>query len=454
MTDNGENHGENQNGQMNDDYQIPDDLLLVSMETENVMRIQVAAIHPTPDLTKIGGKNAAGKSTLIDSVSRTLCGGSAVPAEPLRRGEQKGFDRTRIESRSDPAFGLIAERQYTKNGYKLVVMFDGDAEPRKAPQGILTALYNANAGQPDDFLDLKPSEKKAMLQKLVGIDFSESDAARNKAYNERKFINREIKTLEGKVEALPRYPEVKEAVDTSALMASLKEAEQKNRAAEAAEREIETLTAQSKQYDAELERLRTRANEIKAAKETIQTKMAEAADKAVEPVDTQAITDQLINAQELNDKVDANVRRRETETELRTKNAESVKLTLAIEKIDEDKARQLAEAKFPVAGLGFSDEGILLNDLPFEQASEKERMVAAGIICLAQQPKLKALRFQRGSLLDSEGEAFWRQFAKDRKCQIFFEVVANKDKSGKYQPADCAVIIEEGLVVERNSDGE
>lgn len=435
-----------------EDYRIPDDLLLVSMETENVMRIQVAAIHPTPDLTKIGGKNAAGKSTLIDSVSRTLCGGSAVPAEPLRRGERKGFDRTRIGSRSDPAFGLVAERQYTKKGDKLVVMFDGDVEPRKAPQGILTALYNANAGQPDDFLDLKAPEKKAVLQKLVGIDFAELDAAKDKAYNERTFINREIKTLEGKVDALPCFPEAKEAVDPSALMASLRETEQRNRAADAAEREMDSLSAQIEQYAAELERLRARAAEVKAAQETIRGQMVIVANKAIEPVDTQAIADQITNIQELNKKVEANTRRRESETELRTKNGDSLKLTLAIEKIDEEKTRQLANAKFPIAGLSFSDDGILLNDLPFEQASEKEQMVTAGAICLAQQPKLKALRFKRGSLLDSESESFWRQFAKDNQCQIFFEVVASRDQSGKYQPTDCAVIIEEGLVVEREKN--
>lgn len=447
-------NGESQNGTKTGDYQIPDDLLLVSMEVENVMRIQAAAIHPTPDLTKIGGKNANGKSTLIDSVSRTLCGGSAVPAEALRRGQRKGFDRTRIESRSDPAFGLIAERQYRKGSDKLVVMFDGDTEPRKAPQGILSALYNANAGQPDDFLDLKPADMRAMLQKLVGIDFTTLDADRAKAYSERTFVNREAKALEGKVDALPRYPEAKEAVDTSALQAELTTANTTNAAAEAAEREIETLFAQSSQYDDELERLRARAVEIKTAKATIQTQMTEAAGKAVEPVDAQAIIDRLINAQELNDKVEANVRRREAETEMRNKTAEALKLTLAIENIDAEKAKQLAEAKFPVPGLGFSDDGVLLNDLPFEQASEKEQLVAAAAICLAQQPKLKALRFQRGSLLDSENEAALRQFAKDNQCQIFFEVVASKDKQGKYQPSDCAVIIEDGLITERNESGE
>lgn len=413
------------------------------------MRIQAAAIHPSPDLTKVGGKNANGKSTLIDSVSRTLCGGRAVPAEPLRRGQRKGFDRTRIESRTVSDFGLVAERQYTKNSDKLVVMFDGDTEPRKAPQEILNGLYNANAGQPDDFLDLKAPERKAMLQKLVGIDFSQLDAAREKAYNERKFINREVKSLEGKVDTLLRYPEVKEAVDTSALMAQLKTAEEANKQVDANERESELIVTQVDQYEAEIEALRKRAIELKGKQAALRERVAELASSEVERVDTQAITDQLINAQELNDKVDANKRRREAETELRTKTGDALKLTLEIEKIDEEKAQLLANAKFPVPGLGFSDDGVLLNGLPFEQASEKEQLVTSAAVCLAQQPKLKALRFQRGSLLDAENEAALRQFAKENQCQIFFEVVANKAKDGKYEPRDCAVIIEDGMVVER-----
>lgn len=433
MTDN----GENQNGQTRDDYQIPDDLLVVQLEVENVKRINAAAISPTDEMTKVGGFNENGKSTLLDSLEYTLCGGRALPVEPLRRGTKKGFSRVRIESRSTD-FGLLAERQYTKKSDKLVVMLDGQDQPITAPQRMLDALYDANAAQPDDFLSLKPKDQLALLQELVGVSFDDLDSQRESLYKERTGVNGAAKLLEGQVAAMPKFDEVKEPVDTSALQAELKAAEQVNRQAEAAEHEIETLSAQSQQYDAELERLRARANEIKAAKEEIQTKMAEAASKAVEPVDTQTITDKLINAQELNDKVDANVRRREAEKQFRAKNAESMKLTLAIEKIVEEKEKRLAEAKFPVEGLSFGDEGVLLHGLPLEQASQEQQVITAAAIALAKRPKLRVILMRRGSLLDVQHQASLRAWAKKNKCQVILEVVG-KD-------ADCNVIIEDGYV--------
>lgn len=429
----------------NGHFEIPDDLRIIQLSVENVKRIEAAAISPTDEITKIGGWNENGKSSLIDSIEYTLCGGRALPVEPLRRGARKGFSRVQIGSAST-GIGLVAERHYTKKGDKLVVMLDGEDQPVTAPQKLLDTLYNANAAQPDDFLSLKAKDKLAVLQKLLGISFDDLDEKYAEIYAERTGVNQEVKLLEGQIEAMPQYPEAKEAKDTSTLMAELRHAEEKNRTSESAQREIETLTAQSEQYDQEIARLRTRAAEIKTTQGQIRERMTVLAGEAVELIDTQKITDSLINAQELNDKVEANQRRRELQTQMRKKNAETDRLTFAIEALGEERADRIASAKFPVAGLSFSDDGVLLNGLPLEQASQEQQVIVAAGIALAQQPALKAILMRRGSLLDPKHQAVLREWAKENKVQVFLEVVG-KD-------TDCNVIIENGLVEKGSTNGD
>lgn len=404
---------------------------------ENVKRIEAAAISPTDEVTKIGGWNENGKSSLIDSIEYTLCGGRALPVEPLRRGARKGFSRVQIGSASTGR-GLVAERQYTKKGDRLVVMLDGEDQPITAPQKLLDQLYNSNAAQPDDFLGLKGKDQREVLQKLVGVTFDDLETKYAELYRERTGLNRESKLLEGQIEGMTHYPEAKEAVDTTALLAELKIAEEANKQADVNEREAEVIAAQVEQYAAEIESLRKRAIELKGKQATLQERSSELASAGIERTDTQAITDQLINAQELNDKVEANQRRRKLQTEFRGKNADADKITLAIEQIAEEKADRLANAKFPIPGLSFSDDGVLFNELPLEQASQEQQVIVAASIALAQQPALRAILMRRGSLLDPKHQAILREWAKENKCQVFLEVVG-KD-------ADCHVVIENGFV--------
>jgi len=435
----------------NSEIEIPDDLRIVQLEGENVKRLYAAAISPTDELTKIGGWNENGKSSLIDCVSYTLCGGRALPVEPLRRGAKKGRSALKIESRESD-FGLTAERRFTKKGDTLVIKFDGQDEPVKSPQELANRFYNASAAQPDDFLLKGSKEQVEILRKTVGIDFTDLDAQASALYEERKGVNREIKLLEGQVAGAEYYDDV-QAVDVASIQQQLKAAAEHNESVESHKRDserramqIDNLTEQASQCDAEIELLRKRAVELKEKAATLWAQAAELASaemtKAPEPIDTSELLTQLSEAEETNRKVTANERKRELEKELRAKNSESTKLTLALERIDETKSEQLAKARFPVPGLSFSDDGVLLNGIPFEQASQEQQVITAAAIALAQQPKLKAILMRRGSLLDPQHQAALRQWAKDNKCQVFLEVVG-KD-------ADCEFIIENGMVAEKD----
>lgn len=420
---------------------------IIHLEVENFKRARAIEITPNGETVILGGENEQGKTSILDALACVIGGGKQVPDVPIHRGQKKARVKAVIgrEPYTIDTADFIAERRFTKGGPKNgTLTITGKNAPQGAPQDFLDQLFGDLSFDPLAFAEGKTAADRARrfqtLRDIVGIDFRELDAQRAQAYEERKFINQEVKRLEGKVENLDHFPKApKQRVDTSALMVELKEAETRNKQSEAAEREIERLTAEIRAGDGELVRLRARAEEIKTSQAQIRERMVTAASNAIETVDTQPITDSLVNAQELNDQVDANARRRESETELRNKNAEAMKLTLAIEEIDAEKERQLAEAKFPVEGLGFDDGGVLFNGLPFEQASEEQTIMVSAAIGLALNPQFRTLLVRKAALLDAKHRAALVKWGNDNNCQQLIEIVG---KSG------ATVVIEDGLVAE------
>ena len=112
--------------------------------------------------------------------------------------------------------------------------------------------------------------------------------------------------------------------------------------------------------------------------------------------------------------------------------------TKTISEIDERKRAELAAAEFPVAGLGFDDDGVLLNDLPFSQASSAEKLRVSVAMGLAMNPRLRVLLIRDGSLLDEESLGIIQEMAEKSDAQIWIERVG--------EGAECQVIIEDGSI--------
>lgn len=436
MSDNGANL--NQNGGMK----------VIHLEVENFKRVQAIDLTSNGQTEVLAGENEQGKSSILDALACVIGGGKLVPDVPIRKGQKKARVKAVIgrEPYTIETADFTVERKFEKSGPKNgTLTITGKNAPSDKPQDFLDRLFGSLSFDPLAFANGQTATDRSRrfqtLRDIIGIDFRELDQERAQIYEQRKFLNQEVKQLEGKVENLDHFPEApKERVDTSSLIAELKTAEQVNKAAETAEREIETLSTRDESLKAELARLRIRAEEIKTERATLQEQMTEAANKAVEPVDTQPITDQLTNAQELNDKVDANARKREMETELRQKFGDAQKLTLAIEEIDEKKAQQMTEAKFPVEGLGFDDGGVLFNGLPFEQASEEQQIIVSAAIGLALHPTLRTLLVRKAALLDKKHRAALIQWGQDNDVQQYIEIVGTEGGT---------VVIQDGLIAER-----
>jgi len=119
------------------------------------------------------------------------------------------------------------------------------------------------------------------------------------------------------------------------------------------------------------------------------------------------------------------------------------RMTDRIKEIDEEKGEALAEAPWPVEGMELLEDGLLLNGLPFEQASTSQRIMASVKVGMALNPTLRLLVCEHGSDLDLETLEALEKVAKENDFQLIVEIVTRT----KEDMDRCAVVIHDGAVV-------
>ena len=414
---------------------------IIQLEAQNVKRLKAVEIRPDGNLVVIGGKNGAGKSSVLDSISYALAGKSAQPSQPVRKGEKKATVVCELDD-------LIIKRTITASGGGTLTVENKEGAIFKSPQAILDALVGKLTFDPLEFTNMDSREQVETLKGLVGLDFGTLDDERQRLYDERTLVNNEGKSLRSRIEAMPVSPEAPEReVSVSELMAELQKREETNK--DNAEQrnalreiilEVDTLKADITALEAQINILLGRKDSMKKEIETkIETvESAKPRIEALQDADVYEIRDQIANAETVNRQVRANIERKVLSTKLKSKQAESEDLTDRLHHIDESKAQQLSEAKFPVDGLSFSISEILYNDIPFSQASSAEQLRVSVAMGLAMNPKLKILLIRDGSLLDEDNLKLMGEMAQEADAQIWLERVG--------QGQEVSVIIEDGEV--------
>ncbi len=405
-------------------------LKIIQLTAENIKRLQAVTITPEGNLEVIGGDNAQGKTSLLDSIEMALNGGKSIPPNPIRKGQKKARDVVDLGE-------LKVERRFTNKGSVLEVKSNGVIQ--SSPQRILDELIGKLTFDPLAFVNMKPADQLQTLKDLVGVDFNDLDTKRQSLYSERAEVNRDVKQLEGQLEGIPEHEDLPDApIVVSDLVDELGTIEQHNRDAIEQASTVESYNAEISSIDKELERLRVRAIEIKAEKERLITKR-----DAITPsqlIDTADLKDKIASAETINQKLRDAEERVRVQKALTAKHGESTKLTLAIEGIDNEKESRLSKVKFPIAGLSFGENGVLMNGLPLEQASSAEALKVSVAMGFALSPRLKVSLIRDGSLLDDSSLRTVAEIAKEHDGQVWIERVS--------KGSECSVIIEDGMVAE------
>lgn len=414
---------------------------IVELTAENVKRLTAVNIKPDGSMVVVGGDHGAGKSSLLDSIMYALAGKKHIPAQPLRRGAKRGRIRMDIGD-------LIIERTFEEGGKSDVVITSKDGYEAPTPQAILDDMCGALAFDPEEFVRLKPDAQAAMLRELVGIDFSDLDQERAEKYAERTTINRSVKQLEGELKGLAFYGDAPEAeVSVSALATELGRIQRANNANESQRTQLTTANMAISRERSALDGMREEIARMQAKVDGRAADLAKAEKSRDELAATVAkLTDEdeapikakLGTAETTNAHVRANSKRQEVQAKLDSRKEESQELTDRIEAIDQEKADALAKAKFPLPGLGFDDNGVTFDGLPFEQANTGTQIEVSARMGFAMHKDLRVMLIRNGSLLLPEKLAVLGKIAEEYDGQVWIERVG--------EGQECSVIISDGHV--------
>lgn len=410
-------------------------LRVVKLSAENYKRL--SAVEITPDLdaatVTIAGRNAQGKSSVLDAIwaalSNTAAARGTTTTRPIRDGEKTA--RVTVDLGD-----IIVTRKWEGDKNTLIVeSADGARFP--SPQKMLDDLIGRLSFDPLAFASLPAKAQQAELLNLVELPFNpvELAAKRKGLFDQRADIGREGKQLKGQLDGYPLpaadLPETELSV--SQLVSELRAAQGQEQARVDAERGAERAARVIAEAE---ETLKIARRDLEVAQERL-TGLPEMRDLAAS---LSAIETQIDNAESINNSVRTEAERKRIEEKSNAKRLEYKSLTSQLEQLDKSKSDALSNAKFPVDGLGFDDDGVTYNGVPFAQASSAERLRVSVAMAMALNPKIRVIRIADGSLLDSENLAVIEAMAAEQGFQVWIEVV---DETGA-----IGVVIEDGAVKE------
>jgi hypothetical protein len=401
-------------------------LRVLALTAENYKRLTAVEIRPDGDVVLIGGRNAQGKTSVLDAIYAVLKGGAAAreTVQPIRNGQDTAVARLEIGDEHGTVV-YVATRRWTKDDAGTLTVESSDHARFSSPQKLIDGMLGAITLDPLAFTRMDGKKQLGTLLDALGdslgFDPVQLDAERKGVYERRTDVGRDVKRLEGQ---LAGYPAPDASVPETELSAADLIAEVDDIARET--RAIDQSIEAARQARADRERAQDalaaaqRAAEAATERERNLIAQARALPARRDPA---PVLDRLSQIDELNAKVRAQRDRAAVAAELSDRRQEQAQHTLKLEEIDKRKADGIAAAKLPVPGLGFDSDGVTLNGIPFSQASTAEQIRVSTALAMAGTPEIRVMRIDGGESLDSESLAIIEALAAEHQYQVWISRV-------------------------------
>lgn len=384
---------------------------ITRFEAENFKRLKAVDITPDENTVVIAGRNAQGKTSVLDGIWAALAGksGSKELVRPIRDGESKARVVVELDD-------LVVERKWTPSGSTVTVSPKGGNARLNSPQAVLDKLIGSLSFDPLAFAEAEPKKQVETLIDLIGREsFDALSQERKEAYEQRTIVNRDVKRAQAEFDSRADAREV-EPVDVGALV-------EEDRIAHRRRELTRQWTGLQEQIHDLIERQRSIEAEGRALPETR---------------DVEVLRTLLDNAQAANQQAQRWIDRQAAESALEEAKETSEHCTALIQELDEKKAALIANADLPVPGLAFDEDGVTYNGVPFIQSSAAERLKVSVGMAMGLNPELRVICIRDASLLDSDSKNALVALAKEHDYQIWYEVVGDGGQVG--------VVIEDGQV--------
>lgn len=401
-------------------------LQVLNLQAENYKRLKAVNITPQGNVVFIGGRNAQGKTSVLDALWAALAGGEASRAtqQPIRDGQDTAVVRLDLGE-------YVVTRRWTKDDSGTLTVESADGAKYSSPQKLLDEVVGTRAFDPLAFTRMSAKEQVAALVATVALPFDPDvlERERKGVFDRRTDITRKVKELEGQLAGLPSTNPTLPAVEQSLqdLIAERESARQANDA-------YERATAAEARLAAEMADLEARLQKAQSDLALVQ----QAGLQLAQPVDLTEFDGRLSSIEATNARIRQQQHRSAVAAELSDRKGDVAAHTIALSTIEKTKADALAAVAFPVAGLSFDASGVLFNGIPFSQASAAEQLRVSVALAMAANPSLRVLRILDGSLLDSQSMELIAELAAENDYQVWVEIV---DETGA-----VGFVIEDGEV--------
>jgi len=407
---------------------------IISAIIENYKCIHRVEIMPSGNITVISGNNASGKSSAIEAIVSTLAGKNKETTVPVRKGENGAIIELDLGD-----FKVV--RHIGSDGRDELSVFDKNGFVSKKPRHRLDELVDKRKFNVMTFITGTSKEQRALLLDLAGISFGEIDAKKSDIYNERTLVGRERDSLKGQLDGLSEISDAPvKLVDTQAIINEIKSNNDYNSGAKSAQMTVDSYNSRIGVLDMDIRQLEDKLRATKFELDSLKTKRDDIEKKVIDfqVKDNISLENQLKGAEETNNKFRQAQKRKEVLNLFTSKNEEYESKTEEYESTEKEKIEMLKNAKFPIAGLSVTDDGVIYNNLPLEQESHSNRIKVALSIAMAMPSELRTVIIDDGEVLDDDNMKVIDDWAIKNEYQV---IIARRS-----DPADNVITIKEGKI--------
>ena len=407
-----------------------------TFELENVKRIKAVAVEPTASgLTVIGGKNNQGKTSVLDAIAWALGGDRFRPSGAAREGAL-----TPPHLKVTLSNGVVVERRGKNSDLKVI-----DPSGRLGGQALLNSFIEAFALDLPRFMNAPAKEKADTLLQIIGVGdklflLEKEEAA---LYNERTVVGRTADTKAKYAASLTYYDDVPTSpVSATELIRQqqdilLRNAENRRKRdlLEANKQKFAALTEQVEQLKARLQAMIDEQKILIADIEEGQKEVAALVDES-----TAALEANIADIEEINRKVNENMRVAAAEDEAEHYKAEYNKLTVRIEDVRKQKYDLLNNAPLPLPGLSVENGELTFNGHKWDALSGSEQLRVATAIVRKLNPECGFVLLDKLEQMDTDTLKEFGAWLEREDLQAIATRVSTGD--------ECSIIIEDGYATE------
>jgi len=421
---------------------------ITSFEAENVKRIKAVQFTPSEDgLTIIGGKNANGKTSVLDGIVYALGGEKNRPKNFNREGSAVP-GKIKIELSN----GIIVERSGKNASLKVT-----DPSGRKGGQKLLNEFIEPLALNLPKFMNASDKEKGETLLQIIGVgeELAELDKKENFIYSERTLVGRDADKKAKLAEALEYYPDApEELVSASDLIKQQQEILARNGENQRKRDRVKEITFEKHRIFDEAQRLENQIAELTARLEERKKAYEKVSDDEeiamkdaaqLEDENTAEIEESIANIEEINRRVRANLTKANAVDEAEQLRNEYDKMTGELEAVRSQRKALLDSADLPLEGLSVSEGALVYKGQQWSDMSSAEQLIVATAIVRKLNPECGFVLMDKLEQMDTDTLAEFGEWLEAEGLQV----IATRVSTGE----ECSIIIEDGTIAEAPKKG-